>query len=324
MRSAYVRRTAMGAALVAALFLTTGCDNPIAPDAASVGDTDISRDSFLDDAHAFASLDGDPYGLTANVDTNDAYAAAGMAELLRDRIIGTIIDDAAERFDITADDAELAAAEQQLGAYTSLPDSQREFVQRQIVLQGKVLDHVGANQWWNDDDIERYAEELDDDQSEVACVRHILVETQDEADDIVAELRDGGDFATLAEERSIDTASGQQGGDLGCQPAGSFIAEFEDAFADAEDGDLIGPVETSAGFHVILVDSAYHRPSEDEVRAVVESRFASGADGWVDYVLRTTDIGVDRRYGSWDSQAGTVTAPPGAQAPTGAGLDFEL
>jgi hypothetical protein len=84
------------------------------------------------------------------------------------------------------------------------------------------------------------------------------------------------------------------------------------------------PLATSAGYHVILVDSAYHTPTEEEARSLVEERFASGANGWVDFVLRTADVNVDRRYGAWDPTTGSVNPPEGAQEPSGGALNSAL
>jgi hypothetical protein len=313
MRSRIARRLALAVALVATLLFATGCDNPVSPDAASVDDESISRDDFFSDARAFAQLEGDPYLLAS--DTAESFNGAGMASLLRDSIIGAMVDQSAARFGLTFDDADRAAAEADLGVYATLPERQREFVLRQIAMQAKVLDYVDTNQWWNDEDIERYAPLV----GEVACVHHILVDSEAAAEDVLAQLDDGADFAELAQSTSTDTGSAEQGGDLGCQEQGTFLPEFEESYADAEDGDIVGPVASEAGYHVILVETAFHEPTAAEI----EERFASGASGWVDFVFRTSDVQVDRRFGTWDPVAGTVNPPEGAQAPAGA-LNFEL
>src|SRR5690606_1305413 len=100
---------------------------------------------------------------------------------------------------------------------------------------------------------EELAGEMDSEEIETRTVRHILVETEPEAEAIVAELADGADFATLAQERSIDPGSGAQGGDLGEQPRGAYVESFEAAVWDAEVGEVVGPVESDFGFHVLEV-----------------------------------------------------------------------
>lgn len=86
-------------------------------------------------------------------------------------------------------------------------------------------------------------------------VRHILVETKAEAEEILEELRNGADFAALAKARSIDTASGAQGGEIGFIHEGSAVVdEFKKAALSLGAGELSEPVETQFGWHIIRVD----------------------------------------------------------------------
>ena len=84
---------------------------------------------------------------------------------------------------------------------------------------------------------------------------HILLETQQEAEKVIAELADGKSFAELAKENSIDPA-GESGGDLGWFQANTMVPEFTAAVAEMEIGETSKtPVESEFGFHVInLVD----------------------------------------------------------------------
>lgn len=85
--------------------------------------------------------------------------------------------------------------------------------------------------------------------------RHILVETQEEADAIKAELDAGGDFAAIAQEKSIDPGSGANGGDLGFFAKGMMVPEFETAaFALANPGDVSAPVQSQFGWHIIKLE----------------------------------------------------------------------
>lgn len=85
--------------------------------------------------------------------------------------------------------------------------------------------------------------------------RHILVETKEEADAIKAELDGGADFATIAQEKSIDPGSGANGGDLGFFGKGMMVPEFETAaFALANPGDVSAPVQSQFGWHIIKLE----------------------------------------------------------------------
>ncbi|CAN5383816.1 peptidylprolyl isomerase [soil metagenome] len=137
--------------------------------------------------------------------------------------------------------------------------------------------------------------------SEVACTSHVLVPTRAEADEVVAQLDDGADFAEVARERSTDTVSAEVGGSLGCMNVGEFrqqfIPEFVDAALDAEIGQPTGPVESQIGYHVILV-----RPF-DEIQDVPEARTVFESDG-VRFrrAARAADIRIDPRFGAFDPE----------------------
>jgi foldase protein PrsA len=81
---------------------------------------------------------------------------------------------------------------------------------------------------------------------------HILVETKQEADEILALLKSGSDFATLAKERSKD-GSAAQGGDLGYFGRGQMVAPFEEAAFTLNVGEISKVVESEFGFHIIKV-----------------------------------------------------------------------
>lgn len=80
---------------------------------------------------------------------------------------------------------------------------------------------------------------------------HILVATKEEADAILAELKQGADFATLAKEKSIDPGSKDKGGDLGFFGKGAMVPEFEEAAFALKVNELSGVVQTEHGFHII-------------------------------------------------------------------------
>ena len=80
--------------------------------------------------------------------------------------------------------------------------------------------------------------------------RHILVNSSEEAENILKELKDGADFIELAKEKSI-CPSASEGGDLGYFSKGQMIAEFEDAAFALDVGELSPVVETQYGYHII-------------------------------------------------------------------------
>lgn len=84
------------------------------------------------------------------------------------------------------------------------------------------------------------------------CARHILVETEEEAQTLRAELEAGASFESLATENSIDTGSGAQGGDLGCFGPGRMVPEFEAAAFNTPLNTVSRPVQSQFGYHLVL------------------------------------------------------------------------
>jgi peptidyl-prolyl cis-trans isomerase C len=97
--------------------------------------------------------------------------------------------------------------------------------------------------------------------------RHILVKSEQEAKDLVKQLKSGADFTELA-KKSSDGPSAQTGGDLGYFSRGQMVKPFEDAAFALKPGEISAPVQTEFGWHVIKVEDRRNRPvpSFDEVK----------------------------------------------------------
>ncbi|TDK44397.1 peptidylprolyl isomerase [Antarcticimicrobium luteum] len=96
---------------------------------------------------------------------------------------------------------------------------------------------------------------------------HILVETEEEAQAIKAELDGGADFAALAKEKSTGP-SGPNGGELGWFEKGMMVPEFETAVMTLEPGQVSDPVQTQFGWHVVKLNESRQKeaPDFDSVR----------------------------------------------------------
>jgi peptidyl-prolyl cis-trans isomerase C len=90
--------------------------------------------------------------------------------------------------------------------------------------------------------------------------RHILVETEDEAKAVLAELKKGTDFGELARLKSKDPGAAAEGGDLGYFTKDQMVPEFSEAASKLEKGQLSEPVKTQFGWHVIKVEDKRDRP----------------------------------------------------------------
>ncbi len=103
--------------------------------------------------------------------------------------------------------------------------------------------------------------------------RHILVGTQDEAEAILAQLRDGADFVTLAQTYSLDVSTRDQGGDLGFFPRGLLLApELEEAafaLAPAQISDVVH--SQLLGYHIVQVLEREERPVDEQNAEVIQA-----------------------------------------------------
>ena len=90
--------------------------------------------------------------------------------------------------------------------------------------------------------------------------RHILVAEEVTAIDLMAALAEGESFAALAIANSLDTASGQNGGELGWAQVSNYVRPFAEAALAAEPGAVVGPVQSEFGWHIIQVRAIEQRP----------------------------------------------------------------
>jgi parvulin-like peptidyl-prolyl isomerase len=152
-----------------------------------------------------------------------------------------------------------------------------------------------------------------------ACVRHVLVNDEDTAAEVLARAEAGEDLGALAEEFSTDTTTS---GGLLLDPSGQcpvflsgFVPPFALAAVTAPVGVVSGPVETSFGFHVILVEERVGPPSRDELIddpiAWLEPAVASELySEWLNVALQEASIEVHPVIGTWASIADGIRPPP--------------
>lgn len=98
--------------------------------------------------------------------------------------------------------------------------------------------------------------------------QHILVDSEEKANELKAQIDGGADFAELAKANSTDTGSAVNGGDLGWFGLGMMVAPFEEAVVAATPGTVTAPVKTDFGWHLIKVNEVRDaaKPTIDEVR----------------------------------------------------------
>ena len=128
-------------------------------------------------------------------------------------------------------------------------------------------------------EIEAYYNENKDDffQNEKRVLDYVLIELKptpadsqavyQQANDLLNDVKSGKDFAQLAEIFSQDPGSAEKGGDLGFFKRSAMVKPFADAAFAANIGDIVGPVESSYGLHIIKVEDKRVQDGEEEVKA---------------------------------------------------------
>ena len=141
--------------------------------------------------------------------------------------------------------------------------------------------------------------------------RHILVETEDQAKKIEAELKKGADFAELAKKESKDPGA-SDGGDLGFFTKDQMVPEFSTAAFALEPGKISDPVKTQFGWHVIKVEEKRTRkaPDFEQVKPQIETYVVRKAQA--DYVAKLRTAAKVERLDKPDDAA---AKPDAAKAP---------
>lgn len=152
--------------------------------------------------------------------------------------------------------------------------AQLELQKRGLLAQVAAGDFLDRNAASDEEILAEYAAQIEESPDQQYKARHILVETQSAAVDLIAELQDGADFEALAKEHSTGP-SGPNGGDLGWFASNQMVKPFADAVAALENGKYTAsPVQTQFGWHVILREDSRDAepPTLDAVRDVLKQR----------------------------------------------------
>jgi parvulin-like peptidyl-prolyl isomerase len=136
-----------------------------------------------------------------------------------------------------------------------------------------------------------------------------FAEAEQQAEDLIDELAGGADFAELAREFSDDPGSGAQGGALGEAPLGGYVPPFRDAALEAPLGEIVGPVRSDFGYHIIRVDDRTELAFEDVEQQLTQNaapESAAEASTLIQEAFSDADVEVAERFGVWDPTAAAV------------------
>jgi peptidyl-prolyl cis-trans isomerase C len=158
---------------------------------------------------------------------------------------------------------EVVAQEAQRAGIAKQPDvqAQLDMARQEIIVSAYLRDYARKHPV-TDADVQKEYERAKAQHGEKEYrARHILVDSEDEAKKIVADLKKGGKFDELAQKNSKDPGSAQRGGDLDWNVPSTYDKQFADAMVKLEKGKYTEtPVRSRFGYHVILLEDV--RPSK--------------------------------------------------------------
>lgn len=189
-----------------------------------------------------------------------------------------------------------------------------------VQLTAKALyDKVTAGVTVSDADIQQYYNDNKDSfvDPEKVQARQILLKTEDEAKAVIAELKAGAKFADLAKQKSTDTGTKDNGGELGLFAKGEMVAEFENAaFAQRVGSFSEQPVKTTFGYHVILVEDRKEKvqktfdQAKDEIKQTLpDKKKGEKFQQYLDELKKKAKIEYAPEYKAPISSPSTTTAP---------------
>ncbi|MBD3917134.1 peptidylprolyl isomerase [Paenibacillus sp. PR3] len=202
----------------------------------------------------------------SKADLYDTLVKGGNGESAVEGLITyELVNQEAQKKGITVTDAdlnrELDVIKKSMGSEEAFQQALQQYKMTEADLHPDLLEQAQLRKLLSDqikitdEDIKSYYDENKASFSTEEQVRasHILVATKEEADAIEKQLKDGADFAALAKEKSLDTGSKANGGDLDFFSKGNMVQEFESAAFSLKVGEVSEPVKSEYGYHIIKV-----------------------------------------------------------------------
>jgi foldase protein PrsA len=311
-----VKRFLVGLSLLLSVVLVLSACDTTSNYAAKVNGITISSKTILDELHIVTS--NPRYVATLNDQLGGLGSGSGLqpagkntvnasytGQLVFNRILVSLINSAAAKDHIKASPTQLADAEKSVRAdlgddalYDSLPSSYRDYLAGRQALLTAVMatrDTPQLEQAYYDQhksDFTKY------------CVRHILVASQTSAEQLRQQIVNGGDFAAVAKQSSLDNqgdqSSASQGGALGCfsrSQLDHFVPEFRDGVLSLKGNEVSQPVKSQFGYHLIQVTS-FTQQSFNDVKSTISQQLSSSST-FLTEQLASAKIKVNPRFGTY-------------------------
>lgn len=246
-----MKKLLIGSIAGASLFLASCGSNP---EVASTEAGPIRQEDLYERMKTTPAQTGGTYGeLILQTMLIEDTLAEGYSDSVSDEEVQGQIDETAEMY----------GGQEQFEQVLSLSGMDISTIEDTIRTNLYLREAVKANTDITDQEIQDF---YDQSIPQGTTVSHILVEDEQTANDLIDQLNNGSDFATLAQENSIDTGTAENGGQMELQ-AGQMVPEFEDAAMQLSEGDVTQePVQTQFGYHIIQMDEKPEKQPLEDVR----------------------------------------------------------
>lgn len=271
------RLTVLIVAVLIMATVVTGCSK--APtlsegEVAIVGSTRVSEEEYNKLLDYYLSIARAQYNLTDDMLNKDEGTGMTLLDTLKTNVLDIIvltevITKKAEENNIKVDEAELTELYEQ--NHLKMMEQDEEYKK---IIEDNNLDETFIKDQMRKDLLGYKYKQFYLDKTEIADeaakafydengdmfhleqvkAKHILLDDENTAKDIIKKLEAGEDFAELAKEHSTDPTAKDNGGELGYFPKGAMVPEFEEAAFSLEVGKISEPVKSSFGYHVIIVE----------------------------------------------------------------------
>ena len=268
--------------------------------AATVNGVEIGENAitaYIENFRSYQAMDDDDVWAQWMID-NSLSVEDVRSETIDYYVSQELLRQAADQEGISVDSSEV---DEQIQAMKDTYDSDEEWLEalessgssealmRELVelslLQEDLLELVAGDVSASDDDVLAMVDLYASEYNGTKRSSHILFDADDEetAQEVLDQINSGElDFADAAEQYSIDTATAENGGDVGWDFQYTYITEYQDTLDELEVGEVSGLVTSSYGIHIIMCTDELDAP--DEVTSLDDV-----SEGFVEYVRSVAD-----------------------------------
>ena len=272
--------------LVLAIGMLSGCiQKAESEEVAKVNGESISREAYINELNIYKNMYEVQYGediWSIEIEEGKSFENYLKETVLENMIIDKALQQEAQNNGIEVSDEELDSQFEMYKTQFPSEEEYQTFLDGNMMTEEYLKNTIRKDQLINeylenytseieveDSDLENYYNE-NKDQIDKVRASHILLEDEIQAQEVLTKLKEGEDFAEMAQEYSID-GSAQSGGDLGLFGKGQMIPEFEEVAFNLEVGELSGLVESQFGIHIIKVTEK--QTTFEENKEVIEEQY---------------------------------------------------